>query len=156
MSDYNNWIFQGNPERFRVDLLQRDRATVPSWTVLPGKNVDAIKPGDRAALWISGKTAGVYGVGIVNGFPYNWMTDDNDYWVNEEDRGVPTIAVPLCTVWLPNPVYRAQLKDNPQFADSLILRMPGGRNPFPVTDEEWNVIVDALPAEDQEWLETIW
>jgi hypothetical protein len=47
---------------------------------------------------------------------------------------------------LGSPIPRADLKADPGFARSLILRMPGGGNPFPVTPEEWLALHSHIAA----------
>lgn len=151
----SNWIFQGNPERFRIDEAWHERYPQPAWTALPGKHVDAIRPGDRAALWISGESAGVYAIGEVNGFPYQGY-QGVDGWVHEEDWNAPAICIPVCVPWLHEPILKDELREYEDFENSLILRMPGGRNPFPVTDAEWDVIVYLAAARNpsqREWID---
>lgn len=88
---------------------------------------DRITPGDEVALWASGRNGGVVGFGIV--------TDVHDGLVDLE----PVRTFPA--------IRRNLLKADPRFADALILRMPGGGNPFPLGGAQWQAIVDRAPAE---------
>jgi hypothetical protein len=47
---------------------------------------------------------------------------------------------------LEQPVPLSVLKDDPRIAKSLFLRMPGGHNPFPVTDTEWSALSEAMAS----------
>jgi hypothetical protein len=38
------------------------------------------------------------------------------------------------------PIGQAELKSDPDFADALIVTMPGGKNPFRVNDKQWSAI----------------
>ena len=151
------WILQSNPKRFNITANILDRQPIPCWTASPSSRVESVRPGDGVAIWVSGDSAGVYGVGIVNGNPYPGFTSSEpDGWVNEEDRGVPKMLIPVSFSYLQKPVLRSELKVDKRFENSLILRMPGGPNPFPLTKSEWNCIkrhtLTSNP-EQADWLE---
>jgi hypothetical protein len=57
------WILQCNPERYRLRDALRDGFDVRSWTV--SRYLWEIGPGDKAAMWISGPSAGVYALAVI-------------------------------------------------------------------------------------------
>lgn len=137
------WLFQGNPDLWPVlDVLAAGQP-IDSWSAV--RHLAAITPGDRALLWVSGRVAGVYAVGRVIGVAEPETTDHR--WTEPTRRGVPRHAVPLHLTTLPHPVPRDELKADPRFARSQIIRAPRGGNPFPVTDQEWAAVADRLPEE---------
>ncbi|MDR7275068.1 hypothetical protein J2S41_001846 [Catenuloplanes atrovinosus] len=120
-----HWIVQANAAAWH----QRAGQDVREWCVKRYR--DRITPGDDLALWLTGGV-GLAGVGRFTGVPYRWV---DGTW------HAPVDLVPLGT-----PVGRAELLSDPDFARSAILRMPGGANPFPVTDREWEAIRRRVPA----------
>jgi hypothetical protein len=42
-------------------------------------------------------------------------------------------------------IRRDALAADPRFAGALILRRPGGRNPFPLEDAAWAAVLDRVP-----------
>ncbi len=53
----NYWIFQANPDRYRLQDRLRDPNPEISWRV--SRYRDEISPGDRAFVWQSGKSRGL-------------------------------------------------------------------------------------------------
>lgn len=88
---------------------------------------DRIAVGDEVALWASGPGGGVTGLGQVIG------KSDTTVEVGNV-RGFPVIR-------------RESLKDDARFATALILRMPGGGNPFAVEPAQWAAITERVPPE---------
>lgn len=135
------WLFQGNPTRWPVLEALAAGEPIRSWNVL--RHLDLVDPGDRALLWVSGPSAGLYAVGRVTGPPEPAVTDDS--WTDPFRRGVPRHRVALDLRTLPHPVPRTELRADPRFAGSQIIRAPRGGNPFPVTDSEWAALAERLP-----------
>jgi hypothetical protein len=88
---------------------------------------DRVAPGDEVALWASGHDGGVTGLGQVVATTGGAVEIGN----------VRTFPV----------IRRETLKEDPRFAGALILRMPGGGNPFPLEPEQWRAITERVPAE---------
>jgi len=88
---------------------------------------DRITVGDEVALWASGPGGGVTGLGQVTAKSANTVQIGN----------VRTFPV----------IRRELLRDEPRFANALILRMPGGGNPFPLDAAQWQAVADHVPAE---------
>jgi hypothetical protein len=141
-----HWIFQGNSktvddiDRLRDDCLATGRTRYRlDWTV---KWKADIQIGDQAAIWSAGG-GGVIAIGQVIGEPFEGVEFDDGYWIDRDwFAGLRTFA-PLGVVWLDQPVGRDMLKNDPIFAQSLIIKSSGkGKNPFPVSDVEWAVIAE--------------
>ena len=56
-SSPNYWIFQGSPKIFRIEEALKDGA-LKTWSIKAHN--DAIKPGDKVILWVTGEKAGCY------------------------------------------------------------------------------------------------
>jgi 5-methylcytosine-specific restriction enzyme A len=140
-----HWILQCNPERYRLGDALRDGFEIRSWTV--SRYLREIAPSDEIAIWVAGSDGGVRVLGEVTS-PAEQSADDPDpYWVDpaESDDVSWRVGVRLGEP-LPEPIPRSMLAADPDFADAAIIRMPGGGNPFPVTDRQWQAIVSHTPA----------
>ncbi len=120
------WLVQHNPAR-------GDCGSGP-WLIRRYR--DLITPGDDIALWLSGRAGGVSAVGTIVDAPH------------ETADGI-TIGVTFTRTFTGRPIPRATLKADDRFRDALILRMPGGGNPFPLTPAQWQAITDRIPPEHQ-------
>jgi 5-methylcytosine-specific restriction protein A len=141
------WILQCNPERYRLREALRDGYRIRSWTV--ARYLRDITPGDEVAMWISGSDGGIYVLGEVTTGAGRSAENPDPYWVDPAAPDDTSLHVGIrLSERLPEPIPRSVLASDPDFADSAIIRMPGGGNPFPVTDEQWQAVVSriATPA----------
>jgi hypothetical protein len=77
--------------------------------------LELMVPGQRCLLWLSGRVRpGVHALGTV---------------VEPPDPAAPAPEVEVLLHLLPEPVDRAELRDDPAFATAEVLRMPAGSNP---------------------------
>jgi hypothetical protein len=132
------WILQANPRMYRVFSALVDAPALRTWTIAHHK--DHILPGDEFALWVSGRDGGVYAFGVVTS-PAAVRPGDSTYWadLDEYKRRKWRIGIRIEDV-LESPIPRRELSADPKFADARILRMPGGGNPFPLSNGEWQAI----------------
>ena len=144
----SRWILQCNLDRYRLLDAMRDGFDVPSWTV--AQHFKDMSPGDQVAIWISGPTGGVCAFGeITRGAQYS-IDEPDPYWVDPPIEGEPAWNVGIqLDEPLPNLIPKSALMADPDFAKALIVRMPGGKNPFPVTDREWQAIVSRISSPDR-------
>ena len=98
---------------------------------------DRIQAGDEVALWASGPDGGVVGLAQV-GLALVGLAQ-----VGSGSRTVVEIE----NVRMFPVVRREVLRADPRFARALILRMPGGGNPFPLEPDQWQAITERVPAE---------
>lgn len=134
----SNWLFQGNPKRYPVLDHLLDGEMEIDWTVT--QHLNEISGGDNAALWVSGKRAGVYAIGHVTDVTFSGTADDE--WLDAADRGK---EITLCPIqWTDNcvdrPILKGDLLAAGGFEQARIIRQPFSRNPLKLTDAEWQVI----------------
>lgn len=115
------WLLQHNPARGACA-----GADGGDWVIR--RYHERVTVGDDVALWLSGRDGGVIAIGAITGIPR---------------RGV--IGVSVTRSFPAEPIPRAVLAADPRFRDALIIRMPAGGNPFPLTDAQWHAITDHAP-----------
>ncbi|MBM2621443.1 EVE domain-containing protein [Actinoplanes sp. LDG1-06] len=117
-----HWLLQHNPARGVCGS--------GDWTVRRYREL--ITAGDDVALWLSGRDGGVAAVGTIADAPADSV-----------------IKVNFTREFTGRPIPRDVLKQDERFRDALVLRMAGGSNPFPLTPEQWQAIVERVPPEHQ-------
>lgn len=137
-------ILRHNPAKF--DRNHPEFLT--NWSFCSQAWADHLSPGDLVAVYSGGpifelcavaKVADAEAYEVIigpdSGFSPSQVGQRN--WVRklEADRR------------LEHPVPRSVLKHDPRIRKSLFLRMPGGHNPFPVTDTEWSALSEAMGLE---------
>jgi predicted RNA-binding protein with PUA-like domain len=140
-----HWIVQANPAHWRIRDFFTDGHTHTAWAIRRYR--DAAAGGDDVALWLSGRDGGVVALGRVAGEPYHGTAPDDAYWSAGPERADARWLMPVefTNVFLDDPIARAVLRADRRFAGSLILRMAGGGNPFPVTGAEWPAVAERVP-----------
>lgn len=133
-----NWIFQGNPNRFEVMALLEAQEPIDAWSIT--RHIGDLKPGDRAALWVSGAKAGIYVLGVVTAPPFEEVAGDG--WPEDDQGSVMTFASVLLDDFLTDPITKAELAADARFAAARIITQPQAGNPFLTTDEHWAAIED--------------
>ncbi|MEV6842266.1 hypothetical protein [Actinoplanes sp. NPDC051411] len=126
---------------------------------------DRVRVGDEVALWASGPGGGVVGLGRVKrakGSPVRSAESAAGGVAGQAEGAVGGAAgqaegavggvadgmgIEIENVRTFPAIRRELLKEDPRFAKALILRMPGGGNPFPLDHDQWLAIVDRVPAE---------
>jgi EVE domain-containing protein len=138
------WILKANPARYRVAEALAEASSIRTWTVARYRR--AIVPGDRFALLVTGARGGLYALGSVTAAA-DFIPGDDHFWVNpaEAQRPAWRVGISIGEVLL-TPILRADLAEDPAFARASIIRMPGGGNPFPVTEPQWQAIESRRPG----------
>jgi predicted RNA-binding protein with PUA-like domain len=140
--DNEVWIFQANPARYDIlNALLDPTLNEQGWMV--NQHRDAIKQGNIALIWMSGREAGIYAVTEVISDP-SFMVDppeEEKYWTNEKDKGQSRLRVKIKIVrkLVNSPILREELKNIKELDKLSILRFSQGTN-FPVTRDEWGII----------------
>ncbi|MFG1605038.1 EVE domain-containing protein [Actinoplanes sp. NPDC049265] len=141
------WLLRCNPAHWRIRDFFTDGHTSTGWTIK--QHWKRIRPGDDVAVWLSGEGGGVVAIGSVAGEPHfgPFADEDAHYWTGDRDPAGERWVVPVefTAHFLDHPIGREVLEADPRFAHALILRMTGGRNPSPLTDEEWAAVADRVP-----------
>ncbi len=142
-----HWIIQANPDKkWNIfEWWESEDEPLDEWTL--GWHAPQVQAGDRFALWVSGKGAGVYATGRIVGAARAVPEHESDPYWRDPPTG-PVWKVPLDTelYLFDSPVRKADLARDPVFARALILRMPGYRNPIPIEPEEWSALAQHLPG----------
>jgi hypothetical protein len=126
-----HWLLQHNPAKAGVCGLLRPGHNRGGWSIRRYR--DRMAVGDDVAVWVSGSRGGVVALGCVVGEP------------RTGPDGV-TVEVDLPRLFLDEAIRRDDLRADERFADALVLRMPGGSNPFPLTPPQWQA---TRPARDR-------
>lgn len=139
------WILQANPKSYRIFDALRDAAAIRTWTV--ARHRKDITTGDEFALWASGPKSGVYAFGVVTGSAEFTPDDPDPYWTEPVDATEPVWHVGIkVTDVLEYPIPRREIAADPALADSAIIKMAGGGNPFPLDDLQWRAILAHQPG----------
>jgi predicted RNA-binding protein with PUA-like domain len=150
------WLLQGNESHWRIRDFFADGHTGTVWTIR--QHWKRMSTGDGVVVWLSGEGGGAVAVGHVAGEPFFGAEEPADarYWTGGNGRESERWLVPVefTRHFLDHPIGRAALERDRRFAGALILRMPGGRNPFPLADEEWAAIADRVPPPGPEVVAT--
>lgn len=92
-----NWLFKEEPETYSFADLQRDGTAL--WTgvanALAQKHLRAVKKGDRAFFYATGKVKAIVGVMEVTADPVPDPTDDGSKFVAVTVRPVRALTVPV-------------------------------------------------------------
>lgn len=142
------WLFKANPAVWDVLGALERHEDLDSWRMAPSYRVGLVAPGHPCALWVTGPRsapyrAGVWAVGTVVSVPYDDVGDPDDpSWF---DRGAARQVRPYVKVdlrVLSTPIDRDDLRGDPRFAGSEILRRPRMGSPVAITPDEWTAVRD--------------
>ena len=155
MSENNNkWIFQTNPDRYRMkdallDLYtgRKPQLKKQTWGV-NNQYKYLVKEGGIAFIWIcKGKykeKAGIYGVADIGSSPMviDEFEYERDYWKKEEDKGKKELRVIIeITKHLVNkPLMERELKKERGLQNLPILKPRHSGTNFKVSDEEYVIL----------------
>jgi hypothetical protein len=138
------WIFQGNPDRYKIDSYLAARPAELLWLVT--RYDSDISVGDRVYLWRNkgarAAIAGVVAEGIVTAPPALRAQDPESlkHWLEERERSnnEPRMRAGMRLVKVASTrevLRRDWCLDDPILRDLPNLRMRAGTN-YPVTDEQ--------------------
>jgi predicted RNA-binding protein with PUA-like domain len=141
------WVFQSNPQRYDILNAVADKELIEDvWEVKRYK--DEVRLGNVCLVWMSGKESGIYAVGdiISNIEPMKESAVSAKYWVQDEDRYRlrPRVKIKYVLRLTNNPIMREELKNIPKLRKMEIIEQPHAMNPFRVTSDEWEIILDIL------------
>lgn len=138
-----HWIFVANPDVWDVWDWAESGEAFEGWTI--SQTYDEITSGDEVALWISGPEAGVYGIGRTTSGSMPYFPPSASEGVRWKKRPNPArtryVRAEMDQYFFDRPIRKAELAADPAFKGSLVIRMPRGRNPFPVTPSEWAALI---------------
>jgi hypothetical protein len=147
-----HWLLQCSEAHWRIRDFFTDGRTSTVWTIR--QHWKRVRPGDDVAVWLSGEGGGVVALGRVTGEPQHgsFAVEEHEearYWTDGHDPAEERWLVPVefTAHFLDHPIRRDVLEADPRFAHALILRMAGGRNPFPLEPDEWAAVADRKPPQ---------
>lgn len=111
-SNFDYWIFQGNPEYYDAVSALRD-GNLKTFSVKVHK--EKVKKGDKAILWLTGENAGCYAFATVSSNIYVGVNDDEElkYFVKRTDNKPEDICrITFDKVIIDNPVLKKNNEDN--------------------------------------------
>ncbi len=135
------WIFQCNPEKYRVKEALLDGEVIKGfhWKVKQYKN--EIAKGHIGLMWRSGRSAGIIAITELISDPGEFIESDVEkkYWIDSTNENGVQFRVKMKVIEnLKEPLTKENMITN-GLQDLSIVRMPRGTN-FPVTTEEWTII----------------
>lgn len=130
-----DWILQCNPKVWDVfrwwDESDED---LNRWSI--SRHLKEIKPRDRFAFWIGGAEPGVYAMGLISTVPYLDQVSP-DYWIEPPLEPSWFVDLTVKKYFFDPPIRKEVLRQDPDFADALVIRMPRTANPIPLTPKQW-------------------
>lgn len=131
-TQHQTWIFQGNPEHFRVTDYLRENTNI-TWNLKQEHYQNTIKIGDTAYIWRSdgGKrgTGGIVAKGKITGTPF--ISDEpNPYFIHSNGQGL-VLKVPMeveACLLDQRVITRQELLEHPTLKNLMILKMSNQTN----------------------------
>ena len=143
-SEKNYWIFQANPERYRINeaLCDNNIGLEMHWLVKQYK--DDIKCGDIALIWKCGNNSGIYAITEIVSNPclLDEPNAEKQYWIQENDKKDPKCRVKFKILknLLNNPILKTTIKSTNGLENLSILHKYFRVTNSPVTQAEWQII----------------
>lgn len=137
------WLFQCNPNRFRIDQFLSTRPTATNWLV--SQYSKRIEPGDQVFIWRAIGEGPPEASGIVaeaevltKTAPMPDNPAERPFWVDQTEAGTVSPRVSLRIVRIANVramIRRTRMLEDPILRDLRILRMSNNTN-YLVTPEQ--------------------
>lgn len=128
------WLVKSEPSVYSWQQLLKDKKT--SWDGVRNYaarlHLRAMKKGDEVFFYHSNEGMEVVGIAKVSKTAYQDPTIDDDRWCSVELKPYKSLKKPVTLV---------QIKNNKELANIGLVRI-GRLSVQPVTDAEWNIILD--------------
>ncbi len=128
------WLVKSEPFKYSWEQFEKDKITF--WDGVRNyaarNNLKAMKKGDEVLFYHSNEGLAVVGIAKVAKEHYQDPTTDDPNWVVVELKPYKKIKTP---------VTLAQVKADKRLTDMALVRL-GRLSVQPVTDEEWDVIME--------------
>ena len=134
------WLFQGNPNYYKVIEAIRDFEQLP-WTVT--RYAKEMLLGEGVLIWMSGADAGIYAIATIVSPPEVIPNPpDIGYWLDQGKLGKkPCAKIRFTQKLLDRPLLRSELQQDPVLKDLMVIRQPNSTN-FKVTAEQWQRVFE--------------
>jgi predicted RNA-binding protein with PUA-like domain len=130
----SHWLVKSEPSKYSWDQLVKDKQT--SWDGVRNftarNNLKAMKKGDEVFFYHSNEGLEIVGIAKVAKEAYQDPTTDDTNWVVVDLKPVKKLV---------KPVTLATIKADKRLPDIALVRL-GRLSVSPVTDEEWNIILE--------------
>ena len=128
------WLVKSEPDAYSWQQLVKDKET--SWDGVRNYaargHLKNMKKGDEVFYYHSNEGTDIVGIAKVVKEFYQDPTTDDERWVSVMLKPVRAIK---------KPVSLAQIKDDKRLQNMALVRI-GGLSVQPVTEEEWNIILE--------------
>lgn len=134
------WLLKTEPSIYSFEDFQADGCTM--WDGIRNPQallyIRSMKNGERVLIYHSGDERRIVGTGTIDGDPYA-----------DPDAGDPKLTVVDICVGerVSTPVTLSQVKADPLFADSVMVRQPR-LSVIPISDEQWQQLAEKLGLEN--------
>lgn len=129
-----HWLVKSEPSKYSWEQFIKDKQT--SWDGVRNytarNNLKAMRKGDEVFFYHSNEGLEIVGIAKVAKEAYQDPTTDDTNWVVVDLKPVKKLK---------KPVSLAAIKAEKRLADIALVRL-GRLSVSPVTDEEWNVILE--------------
>jgi predicted RNA-binding protein with PUA-like domain len=132
------WLVKSEPDAYSWQQLVKDKET--SWDGVRNYaariHLRAMKKGDEVFYYHSNEGTDIVGIAKVSKEFYQDPTTDDDRWVSVMIKPVKALK---------KPVTLAEIKANKKLQNMALVRL-GRLSVQPVTDEEWNIVLQMSEA----------
>jgi len=128
------WLIKSEPFKYSWEQFEKDKLTFWDGVRNYGarNNLKAMQEGDLALFYHSNEGLEIVGIAMVAKEHYQDPTTDDPNWVVVDFKPFKKIK---------NPVSLAQVKGDERLKNMALVRL-GRLSVQPVTDEEWDIIMD--------------
>jgi predicted RNA-binding protein with PUA-like domain len=134
----SHWLVKSEPNVYGWQQLVKDKET--SWDGVRNYaarlHLRAMKKGDEVFYYHSNEGTDIVGIAKVSKEFYQDPTTDDDRWVSVMIKPVKALK---------KPVTLAEIKANKQLQNMALVRL-GRLSVQPVTDEEWDIVLQMSEA----------
>lgn len=128
------WLVKSEPFKYSWEQFEKDKQTF--WDGVRNyaarNNLRAMQKGEEVLFYHSNEGLAIVGIAKVVKESYQDPTTDEDAWVVVDLKPFKKIK---------KPVTLEQVKADPRLKDMALVRL-GRLSVQPVTDEEWNIIME--------------
>ena len=134
-SDFNYWIFQGNPKLFDFKTALEEEI-LDDWIVSAHK--DKIKLGDKVILWITGPNAGCYALATVTKEPHKKEFSADSHLWKEENKTELKANIQITHNLVANPILKSTIE---KYDNLSKLKVGNQGTNFSASKEEFQTIL---------------
>jgi len=141
----SEWLFQANPAYSEIEAAIATREQIYWLVTRYGR---AMQAGDRVAIWIAGRRAGIYALGCLLAPPqfYDVPPDWEIWTAPARARARAYTPVQLTQKLLARPLLKSALQGDRLLQHLTVIRAPRSTN-FRMTPTQWQRLAAWLAAE---------